>query len=234
MHYQTRLITHTLVQENKMNRQFLTGALVMGVAATAAIVAPQPAEALEVNFGGSAGLFSPVTVDGLTVNASGRTTGGASRAVVRRPLGIGIWNQSISPEGGGSLLPDQLQVDGLGPDEVLELAFSSTVRLKAATFSILASDFNDEFTILFDGSEVFSSLIRTVANGFGTTVQLPGTLPIGDAFGFSVTDANDSYFLKSLEVEVIPTPAAVLPGLVGMGAAAFRKKKQVAEAAQDA
>ncbi len=35
------------------------------------------------------------------------------------------------------------------------------------------------------------------------------------------------------QVEVIPTPAAVLPGLIGMGAAVFRKKKQGEEATQE-
>ena len=33
---------------------------------------------------------------------------------------------------------------------------------------------------------------------------------------------------------VIPTPGAVLPGLIGMGAAAFRKKKQEVEVTQEA
>ncbi|TVP63432.1 MAG: PTPA-CTERM sorting domain-containing protein [Leptolyngbya sp. LCM1.Bin17] len=37
---------------------------------------------------------------------------------------------------------------------------------------------------------------------------------------------DDDYFLRALRVQVVPTPGAVLPGLIGLGTAAIRKKRQ--------
>jgi hypothetical protein len=42
--------------------------------------------------------------------------------------------------------------------------------------------------------------------------------------GFSVLNGSDDYFLSGVTVETIPTPA-LLPGLIGMGLAALRKRK---------
>jgi len=47
--------------------------------------------------------------------------------------------------------------------------------------------------------------------------------------GMSARDISNVRFYGS----VIPTPGAVLPGLIGMGAAVFRKKKQGEEATQE-
>ncbi len=59
---------------------------------------------------------------------------------------------------------------------------------------------------------------------------------VGTEIGFGILTVDNAFGAASVTIsdfEVVPTPAAVLPGLMGMGAAVFRKKKQGEEATQE-
>lgn len=201
-----------------MINKILRGAVVAGAIATASIVSASPVEAATVfDFtgpsNGNAGVPSlNFIVDGLTVTATGSTQDGDSRNVTQGSNGIGVTN-------GGPL---DSQVDGFGPDDVLNLFFSESVRLVSATFG--SSQANDEFQLLVDGAEFFGT--NGESTGSGPFIFNPSPGP-SESFGFTVTENNDDYFLQSLVVETIPTPA-LLPGLIGMGAAALRRRRQEA------
>lgn len=160
------------------------------------------------NFSGSAPLTS------VTAN---------SGSVVWRPNGLGIWQGGL----------DSLQVDGLDTNEILNLTFNQTVRIISATFSrvginvpILDRNGNDDFRLLVDEVEVLAADIPG-GNLFdldtGTYTFSP-LIAQGSTLGFGVINRGDDYLLTNLTVETIPTPA-MLPGLIGMGVVALRKRK---------
>ncbi len=84
------------------------------------------------------------------------------------------------------------------------------------------------FDLIFDLTEALSlkSTDPVIAN-------LKGVLKLVDSNGTTqraavglLTTQIDEAGNSSFSITAVPTPAAVLPGLLGMGAAAFRKKKQ--------
>jgi hypothetical protein len=139
--------------------------------------------------------------DGIDLTATGITSNG-SREIVQNFYGLGVK--------GGFL--DSYQVDGLGLNETLLLSFHRTVSLISATFS--AVDGNDEFRLFVDGDLLVSADIPN-NNIFNFTSFAPDNK--GSQFGFSVTDFNDDYYLKNIEVEAVPEPASIL-GLLALGA----------------
>lgn len=100
----------------------------------------------------------------------------------------------------------------------------------SAVFSGLESDSSDDFQLLVNGNPFFGvdgANVPSVPFIFN-----PAAGP-AQSFGFTVTDGNDNFFLESLEVETVPTPA-LLPSLLGMGMAALRKRRNEATEAADA
>jgi len=215
-----------------MNNPFLTGALAFGVATTAAVVSIQPAEAIVVNLGlgGSGplpgnfpGVPSLVITDpatGLQVTATGTDTNGNTRNVFQFNGGLGVTTDNDESWNGAATQIDGFSVP-LGLAEILNLDFNKQVRLISAKFKNVQK--NDDFGLIVDNSFIGKSDIP------GNNVYTFSGTYISQSFGFTAPNFNDDFYLKEVEVEIIPTPAAVLPGLMGMGAAAFRKKKQTGE-----
>lgn len=209
-----------------MKKQLLTGVLAAGTLTVTAVLQAAPAQALVFDFGDSFDIepsfsFSQGSID---VTATGAVASGSPRFVAQTGFGLGVRSQRR----------DSNQIDGLGPDETLNLEFSEQVSLVSATFSRVG--FLDEFRLLVDGTQFIAADIPNsdpLASLFDLDVGIFNfsPSPTGSLFGFTVTDRNDDYFLRAVEVTPVPTPAAVLPGLFGMGFAALRKKRQTDEIA---
>ncbi|MDV3351395.1 PTPA-CTERM sorting domain-containing protein [Leptothoe sp. LEGE 181152] len=70
-----------------------------------------------------------------------------------------------------------------------------------------------------------TSLFTFSSIGFSGFFEPPGINGIGALAGVGQLTVDGSGVVSGA-IEVVPTPAAVLPGLAGMATAAFRKKKQ--------
>ena len=153
---------------------------------------------------------------------------------------------------------DSSQLDSAGPNEFLRFTFNQEVTLLSTIFESAsnAGPGADEFDAGVDGvdlqiTDTFGT--DTLRNfpgarfpgrtdrlvdfrggvdfaGDGTNALFPAT---GSIFDFYTDDNNDSFRIRKLKVEFdstpVPTPAAVLPGLIGMGFSAIRKRKQEVE-----
>lgn len=199
----------------------------IGLATTAAltvssIIAVAPAQALEISFSGTPRTGTQFEFNGPNgiFTATGSYNGNSTAVVTQTNLGLGV----------RSALIDQFQVDGLGSTETLNLSFLESVRLRSATFATIG--YGNAFKLVVDnGQQVIEQLIpgASIFNGFVSSPISFSPSPTGTNFGFSVTDSNDAYYLSAIDVTAVPTPAAVLPALIGMGTAAFRKKKHEGE-----
>lgn len=207
-----------------MKKQFLTGALFAGTLALGVIAQADPAEAITFDFDGSTG--TSFTEGGLGVVATADATLGTP-VVTNSSDGLGIRSSRFDTT--------PFQIDSIGPDESLNLTFDKLVKPLFATLKRVSVADDASVTlqsVTLDLTEIFSGDIPGGGffNGFeGTIAFNNSTTPFGQVLTFGTNDGFDSYTLSSLEVEVIPTPA-LLPGLLGMGAAALRKRKQEAEA----
>lgn len=212
-----------------MKRKLVSSVLTAGTLTVGSWFLSAPARALLIDFSGSGGpnvarSMSFGDPDGIFVTATGESQGlfnpnsSLRRNVFQNGNGLGVTFNTSSAEDN--------RVDGLGLDETLNLSFLQPVNLIAATFKSV--DRSDEFRLLVNGEQFVDADIpgRRFNNTFTFTPS-----PVGTVFGFSVTDWDDDYLLKAIEVTPVPTPAAVLPALIGMGAAAFRRKKSSTNAA---
>ena len=109
----------------------------------------------------------------------------------------------------------------------------------AATYTLLGPTPVTWLTGLDDGSggnrtfDLVSFTLNTTtlgaSTGFNATLNgffnPPGVQGLGGVGGFGSLRGSLGSTISG-EIEVVPTPAAVLPGLIGMGTAVFRKKKQ--------
>ncbi|MDY7020119.1 MAG: PEP-CTERM sorting domain-containing protein [Cyanobacteriota bacterium] len=208
---------------------FVKKVLMAASATVMTLVSGQAAQAITFEFGGfdldSSLSFSE---EGVDVTATGFTPNGV-RFVSQTPNGLGVFG--VAENVGGIIVPDAFQTDGLGPDETLELAFSQQISLVSATFGRVGS--NDEFRLLVDGDELVSADIPGGNANFLSTDT--GTFDFtifevdertGSVLGFTVTDANDSYFLSSIEVEPVPEPLTILGSLSALGMGTVLKKRQ--------
>ena len=156
-------------------------------------------------------------VDGIGLKTTGLLDGGGSRNVYRSILGAGVTNQVIFDF-------EDNQIDGLGIDETLVLEFDRTVDLKSITFARVG--INDEFTLTVDGDGGFSADIpggNFLDLDISTFVLNPSR--IGINFGIGVTDRNDDFLVKYVEVEAIPEPLTILGTLTALGFGGLFKKK---------
>ena len=167
---------------------------------------------------------------GLTVTAKNSL---GSADVYRAIDGSGVQSGS---DGADSFLGDSNQVDGGKLEcklfvckekeffETLTLSFDHAVTMVSATFSRVG--FNDDFTVLLDGSFLVSENIPGI--GFKEVFdEFPDH--VGSVFDFTVTDKDDGYFLKKVKVEKVvadvPEPALML-GLGSVAAAGFLAGKR--------
>jgi len=180
-----------------------------------------------------------IGLETLSVTATGFTTAPGGANVFQGARGLGVVSLGSGPGLGNR---DSQQIDGLNFLEKLRLTFSPGVRLLSATFGQVGS--NDTFNLAVQGVSKIASL------------QIPGGLPsdnggtltgpnpatnvnfvallskadrTGTFFDFGTNSARDDYFLSTVTVTPVPTPA-LLPGLIALGAGMLRKRK--AEAAE--
>ena len=220
-----------------MNR-LLTGAIFAGVVATASVGLPQPAQAVQLVYDFTS-LYSgntqngesfELTVDGLTVEITAtrvHTNTGNTQTpnVTIRQDGVGV---------AGSGGP------GIGHQgnwvETLRLSFQGqSVHLLSVTFG--STKDNSSFTLNpWNGSEIIQAKTREQMDTPNPEFDFEQAGIVidqrtGKIFDFSVPalGTDEDYFLRALRVQVVPTPGAVLPGLIGLGTAAIRKKRQASE-----
>jgi hypothetical protein len=154
---------------------------------------------------------------------------GSSGSVAQTARGLGIYQGGL----------DLLQIDRVGTNEVLNLSFNQAVRLVSATFGAVGRD--DDFRLSIDslvkltGDIPGGTLFDTGSGTFDFVAALLPAARTGTVFSFDPIRNNDAYFIKGLTVETLPTAIptpALLPGLIGVGAAALRRRQ--AEATSDA
>lgn len=218
-----------------MKKQLLTGALFAGTLAAGVIAQADSVEAATVTYDFQFNQFPFVTTapasftqDGVTTNVS--ATGGTLLQTLDG-LAVNAPGFTDAP----------FQVDG---SESISFDFGNQlIKAVSATFRRVGTDVvipffgnvggNDDFDIAVDGNSIFGSADIPGGNffdtGVGTFTFDAATFPAGKVLTFTAPGFDDDYTLSSLSVETIPTPA-LLPGLLGMGAAALRKRKQEAEA----
>lgn len=175
------------------------------------------------NFNGSNAIQSSFTFteDDLTVTATGSTVGVTPSQVSRTVAGLGVVSAADTNN----------QIDAFGPDETLSLFFNQQVRLVSAVFgSVDASADGDDFLLLVNGVDFFGGGVNIPNTGSRVSFDFSPIPGPAQNFAFTVGSGlaagGDDYALRSLTVEVVPTPA-LLPGLVGMGFAALRKRRQL-------
>ncbi len=139
--------------------------------------------------------------------------------VVRTWSGMGVKNWTY----------DDPRIDGAGTNDVLELYFSSAVKMISARFSSIGGE---EFAFYFDddGNGSLSYDFVGEVNPIGSSYTFLGTY-IGQTFGFGARGSHDDYYLKSVTVSAVPLPAA-LPlygaGLAVIGFVGWRKRRKAA------
>jgi len=188
-------------------------------AVTIALTTASTASAASITFdfsgsGGQQNSFSQ-TEDGLGVTATGETRNGNSRDVFQGSGGFGV------TRGPG----ESNQIDGqaLAFKETLNLSFDNIVTLLSATFTDV--DSGDDFKLFVDGTQLVSNQIPGLGSG---TFDFTNVNATGTVLGFSVgEDADNEYFLKSVEVKEVPEPTTILGSLLvsGFGAMFYKKRK---------
>ncbi len=208
----------------KLN-QFWSAALAVSTFSTVAL-ATQEAKAMALftlDFTDTSlftrGTVSPGDIDGIdlgvvTVDVRGRTRGSnQAQDLSFTGNGVGIvghGSNTINGSNGGS------------SDERFRLDFSKQVKFTEIVFGNVNNNGSDDYTLRIDGSTFGSA---------NTDIPLSGVLSLDTIFGtrFDVEarQNNDNFRITSISGEVVPTPA-LLPGLVGLGAAALRRRRQEA------
>ena len=224
-----------------MQKRILTGALFAGTLAAGFLAQAESASAASITYNFRSfdlplidAAPSSFTADGLTVNVSG------NGVVTQTSEGLGLARVlSVAP-------PDQ--IDGLalnGPD-FLDFDFGSKIiEIASVTFRRVGINVpipgigevgNDDFSLAIDGNTVLDEVDIPGGNGIDTGV---GTfdftalnLPGGNVWRFTAPELDDDFTIASLTVNVddsaeVPTPA-LLPGVVGMGVAFMRKRRNKA------
>lgn len=169
-----------------------------------------------------------------TVVATASTDGGTVTPLVSQSiLGLGVLSDPVKIRTffGTLVIPDDLEIDGFGPDETLTLTFGQPVMIEHALFSLVGG--NDDIRIEADNG-VFDVDDPDALLGFSFESFSPA--PSGGVFGFTVQNANDDYKLKALKVKtmtdptngkIIPTPSAALGGMAMLAAAgAWRTRRR--------
>ncbi|ALF55858.1 hypothetical protein ACX27_28215 [Nostoc piscinale CENA21] len=184
-------------------------ATVAAASAVAVMATTGKASAITIDLGGS---FSTATSysytqGGITVQATGVGANPAETLLFRNSNGLGV----ITGNDGN----DNNQVDGLGINETLNLLFSPQVKLLKAIFSQVDADPDgDEYSISVDSSFLQSGNIASI--GTGVVSVAINNSPFGALYSFTVTDGDDDYFLKAVEVQPVPEPLTM--GGIALGA----------------
>lgn len=206
-------------------KSLVAGAAIAGTLATGALVAPAPVEAATINVGSTIN-FSSVANGTVSLNQS---TGVLN---FNAPTFFGLFSPQRIDAGSGTdsfagvgpfaLISDLTLVnDGGG---FFSLAAPVANFISFINLPPLLGGFNDaQFTLtnfIFNANSGDSTLLEGFFTRDGNTVQGVGR------FTSQTNQVRNSSW--SLSLEAVPTPA-LLPGLIGMGIAALRRKQEEVE-----
>ena len=214
--------------KNTLTTMMAGAATVAAVTAGSAFMAA-PAEALDLKFGQSFQFGTNTTVRITQTGLSfGSSTGDGTATIflndVIDPI-TGDTSSSWEPEIGSSGLARSVDFT----PATLPFSDFLTIDLQNAGSQLSFDLLTDITTSVFDGpgnTDTFAANFEVRIRNALTGQSLGrGLLTAQVREGFIVgTDEQRSSF--SISVAAVPTPGAVLPGLIGMGTAVFRKKKQ--------
>lgn len=184
--------------------------------ATMLLGSSHAAQATTFNFSGLTGLLNPqiqssfsFQEDGIDLIVTGFSTNGPEDVSLQID-GLGVFSGGLDP----------LQVDGIGPDETLSLLFDPSVIINSATFARVGS--NDDVEITVDGDSIYNGDIPNFL-GFGTiTID---DAPSGVMINFAVTENNDGFLLKKVDVSAVPEPLTILGAGTAIAFGAKFKRK---------
>jgi hypothetical protein len=194
----------------------------LGIAATAAfavssVVASAPAQAIDLYPGsfalqGSGNIAASKTGNTITLglgslsfNIAG-TTGVFDTQLLAPSSGNFVSNLSLTDLGGGQF--------STGP--ILNFITGLTLGGEAVALDLAASNFVGSFT---NGDNFFLSGVGPAAT---LRTAISGSVLANTTISAIEFSSNGE---ANVQVATVPTPAAVLPVLLGMGTAALRKKK---------
>jgi hypothetical protein len=180
-------------------KSLMTGAAIAATVVGGSMALSAPAEALIIS---GASSFTPVSGLPATLNVTGEFSNGDLSGGFTNVTGIQVGTLNITAPGNYVATPSYIT--------------NFMYQGQNAVFNLLS------------GSGVYANINGVTFFGddiFGEIRTLGGTL-LATAKGSvsSVQTGNSSDFSLSLNATAVPTPA-LLPGLVGMGVAALRKRK---------
>ena len=174
----------------------------------------------------SRGITSPgdinnIDLDVVTVDVRGRTRGSnQARDLSFTRNGVGIVGNGSNTINGSQVSddPNTNVNEARANDERFRLDFSKQVKFTEIVFG--NNNGSDDYTLRIDGSTFGSP---------NTDIPLSGVLSLNTIFGtrfdIEARQSNDNFRITSISGEVIPTPA-LLPGLLGLGTAALRRRRE--------
>ncbi|MEM8545932.1 MAG: PEP-CTERM sorting domain-containing protein [Cyanobacteria bacterium P01_H01_bin.119] len=189
---------------------------IAGTVATLGITAVglAPAQAITFDFTGSFDIEPSFSFneEGVGLTVTPFSTNPLPTGVVRTGFGMGVT----------SFLDTSFQVDGFGFQDALKLTFDRVVEMTSVTFGFV--DRKDEFTLFVDGVEELSD--EDIPGGSNTYFFSPTFL--GEQFAFAAIEKNDDFYVKRVDVEAVPEPAAMVGlGVVAAGLLAQRRSRKV-------
>jgi hypothetical protein len=180
-------------------KSLMTGAAIAATVVGGSVAVSAPAEALII---GGASSFTPVSGLPATLNVTGEFSNGDLTGGFTSVTGIQVGTLNITAPGNY----------GATPSYITNFVYQG----QNAVFNLLSGSgvYISNSGLTFFGDDIFGE-IRTL----GGTLLATAT---GSLSGSQTSRSSD--FSLSLKATAVPTPA-LLPGLVGMGVAALRKRK---------
>ena len=136
-------------------------------------------------------------------------------------IGDTVGITDISLPGSGSFPTAPLQ--NFITDILLSDNSIADFNVNDVTFGVSEVGADSLFTFVFDGSVVTAS--GQIAQALGSFSAQSGTIFVDDIGETATASFSGTLRIKRPD-EVIPTPAAILPTLLGLGGCAAKKKKQ--------
>lgn len=215
------------VQESNRNMKIKIKSLLVGAVATSAVITgmafqSSSAEALLLN-GQTVSLNGDIDVarngsDEFTLSFSGVEVASGGTSAPPFIVGDSVTVSTLSDLSLGTTAgPFNPFITGLTLTDMTDVSFNAnTVNLRDSGFGTTFLNLTGEFL----GASANDRL------GFGNlSFQFTGFAPLLTTIAANASASTNF----SSQLEVVPTPAAVLPALIGMGTAAFRKKKREGE-----
>lgn len=204
---------------------FKTVSALAAASVVAVIASGGKASAITFNLGGPTQLApGSITQSGIQLTSTASATPRAGNTLttvdaVRTINGLGILT-STTP-----FLADNNQIDGLRAIETLTLSFNQAVSLTSVTFTSVG--LNDNFTFLNGGVVVLNNEVIPGRNAAdtGTGTFNFASSQAGTSFGFRAGQANDDFFVSSVEVTAVPEPITIAGMIMGSGFGVVLRRK---------